>query len=113
RSSSHQYQKLHSNSSPSPSPSPTLSPFQNQQFIPDIMNFVTIPFEVLIEICDYLHPSDLYTLTTVCKRYRSLLWNKTSTTTQLIWRNSRKKYITHLSGVDPPERMCEQEFIWL
>lgn len=77
------------------------------------MSFATIPFEILIEICDYLHPSDLYTLTTVCKRYRSLLWNKTSTTTQLIWRSSRKKFITQLSVVDPPERMCEQEFIWL
>ena len=26
------------------------------------MSFATIPFEILIEICDYLHPSDLYTL---------------------------------------------------
>ncbi|GET01634.1 hypothetical protein GLOIN_2v1879489 [Rhizophagus clarus] len=106
----HQYQKLRSNSSPSLSP--PLSPSINQQFLPDIMTFATIPFEILIEICDYLHPSDLYNLTMVCKRYRSLLWDKTSTTTQLIWKSSRKNFINNLN-VDPPGKMCEQEFIWL
>ncbi|RHZ72427.1 hypothetical protein Glove_242g22 [Diversispora epigaea] len=72
----------------------------------------TIPSEILIEICGYLHPQDLYSLASVCKRYRSLLWSKSSTTTQQIWRTSRLKYVVNLS-LAPPTKMSEQQYIWL
>ncbi|CAG8443044.1 6105_t:CDS:2 [Diversispora eburnea] len=72
----------------------------------------TIPSEILIEICGYLHPQDLYSLASVCKRYRSLLWSKSSTTTQQIWRTSRLKYVVNLS-LAPPTGMSEQQYIWL
>lgn len=72
----------------------------------------TIPSEILIEICRYLHPVDLYSLASVCKRYRNLLWSKCSTTTQEIWKNSRLKYVPNLS-MTPPVEMSEQEYIWL
>ncbi|CAG8664781.1 939_t:CDS:2 [Acaulospora morrowiae] len=72
----------------------------------------TIPSEILIEICSYLHPQDLYSLASVCKRYRSLLWSRGSTTTQQIWRTSRMRYVTNLS-LAPPLGMSEQQYIWL
>ncbi|CAG8598961.1 523_t:CDS:2 [Acaulospora morrowiae] len=72
---------------------------------------VKLPSEIIIDICSYLHPVDLYSLTSTCKRYRSLLWSK-STTTQEIWKTSRIRYIPHQT-FPPPEEMCEQQYIWL
>ncbi|PKK73363.1 hypothetical protein RhiirB3_484821 [Rhizophagus irregularis] len=72
----------------------------------------TLPFEILIEIFSYLHPKDLYSLSLVCKRYRTLLWSKISTTTQDIWRTSRIRYILHPT-FDPPEKMSEQQYNYL
>ncbi|CAJ0764049.1 16780_t:CDS:2 [Entrophospora sp. SA101] len=66
-----------------------------------------IPSEIFIKICSYLSPSDLYSLTTVCKNYRSMLWSFTSTTTQSIWCNSREQFISHLT-LPPPKDMSEQ-----
>ncbi|CAJ0832799.1 17921_t:CDS:2, partial [Entrophospora sp. SA101] len=54
----------------------------------------------------------LYSLTTVCKNYRSMLWSFTSTTTQSIWCNSREQFISHLT-LPPPKDMSEQQYIWL
>ncbi|CAJ0629286.1 7964_t:CDS:2 [Entrophospora sp. SA101] len=71
-----------------------------------------IPSEIFIKICSYLSPSDLYSLTTVCKNYRSMLWSFTSTTTQSIWCNSREQFISHLT-LPPPKDMSEQQYIWL
>ncbi|CAG8499082.1 11253_t:CDS:2 [Funneliformis caledonium] len=72
----------------------------------------TLPSEILIEIFSYLHPKDLYSLLSVCKRYRTLLWSKTSTTTQHVWRSSRIRYILHPT-FEPPENMCEQQYNYL
>ncbi|CAG8682366.1 5535_t:CDS:1, partial [Funneliformis mosseae] len=72
----------------------------------------TLPNEILIEICSYLHPSDLYNLTLVCKRFRNLLWNKTNESTQLIWRTSRLNFIPHLV-LPCPDGMSEQKYVWL
>ncbi|CAG8675120.1 13190_t:CDS:2 [Funneliformis mosseae] len=72
----------------------------------------TLPSEILIEIFSYLHPKDLYSLLSVCKRYRTLLWSKTSTTTQHVWRSSRIRYILHPT-FEPPVNMCEQQYNYL
>lgn len=66
--------------------------------------------EILIKIISYLPPQDLYSLTLVNKRYRSLLWSS-SPTTQAIWRNSRVQYLTYPS-LPPPPWMSEQKYIW-
>ncbi len=80
-----------------------------------------IPSEILIEICSHLTPSELYSFSSVCKKYRSLLWS-ISTTTQDIWRLSRLRFIPNLTlpppllrttDKEPPERMSEQQYIWL
>ncbi|CAB4413574.1 unnamed protein product [Rhizophagus irregularis] len=72
----------------------------------------TLPNEILVEICSHLHPSDLYNLSLVCKRFRNLLWNKTNESAQLIWRTSRLNFVPHLS-LPCPEGMSEQRYIWL
>ncbi|CAG8593790.1 21955_t:CDS:2 [Gigaspora rosea] len=71
-----------------------------------------LPSEIIIEICGYLHPKDLYSLASVSKNYRSLLWSETSNTTQEIWKTSRELYINHKT-FPPPDGMCEQKYCWL
>ncbi|CAG8515567.1 6413_t:CDS:2 [Cetraspora pellucida] len=70
-----------------------------------------IPPEIFIEICLHLAPQDLYSLSTVCKYFRNILWS-TSNTTQTIWEKSRIKYSSYLK-LPPPFDMTEQEYIWL
>ncbi|KAF0469266.1 f-box domain contaning protein [Gigaspora margarita] len=70
-----------------------------------------IPPEIFIEICLHLAPQDLYSLSTVCKYFRNILWS-TSTATQTIWEKSRIKYSNYLK-LPPPFDMSEQEYIWL
>ncbi|CAG8526322.1 554_t:CDS:2 [Acaulospora morrowiae] len=70
----------------------------------------SIENELLIKIISYLPPQDLYSLTLVNKRYRSLLWS-TSPATQTIWRNSRSRFLTYPS-LPPPIWMSEQKYIW-
>ncbi|CAG8505277.1 3911_t:CDS:2, partial [Diversispora eburnea] len=75
------------------------------------MSFMeTIENEILIKIISYLLPQDLYSLTLINKRYRSLLWS-ISPTTQTIWRNSRTQYLNYPS-LPPPLWMSEQKYIW-
>ncbi|CAG8443032.1 6104_t:CDS:2 [Diversispora eburnea] len=71
-----------------------------------------LPFELLIEICSYLSPIDLYSLSMICKRYRKLLWSNKSATTQSIWRTARHKFVPHLT-LQPPDDMSEQQFIYM
>ncbi|CAG8583891.1 25992_t:CDS:2 [Gigaspora margarita] len=58
-----------------------------------------LPSEIIIEICGCLHPKDLYSLASISKNYRSLLWSEMSNTTQEIWKTSRELY--------------EQNYCWL
>src|SRR6266542_2323508 len=71
---------------------------------------ITIPPEIFIKICEHLHPSDLLTLTGVCKRFRGFLCSPESSITQDIWRTSRIKFLSGLQ-LSPPEGMYEEEYI--
>ncbi|CAB5389725.1 unnamed protein product [Rhizophagus irregularis] len=68
--------------------------------------------EVFIEICENLPPKDLYTLTLVCKQFRTILWSNSSTTQQL-WYKSRLKFVSKFSDLKPPGDLSEQKFVWL
>lgn len=70
-----------------------------------------LPSEVLIEICRYLPPHDLYSLSMVCKSYRELLWSN-KPATQSIWRTARQKFVPHLT-LSPPDSMSEQQYIYM
>ncbi|RIA83337.1 hypothetical protein C1645_833979 [Glomus cerebriforme] len=71
-----------------------------------------IPIEIFVMICNYLTPQDLYSLCSICKYFRTILWSKTIKT-QMIWEKSRsrnqKEYFYYLS---PPKNMTEQEYVW-
>ncbi|RIA96695.1 hypothetical protein C1645_358254 [Glomus cerebriforme] len=71
---------------------------------------ITIPPEIFIKICEHLPPSDLLTLTGVCKRFRGFLCSPESSITQDIWRASRIKFLSGLQ-LSPPEGMYEEEYI--
>ncbi|CAG8785395.1 10361_t:CDS:1, partial [Acaulospora morrowiae] len=107
--SSSTHSKSSSTHSKSPSITYSKSPLFSRQAGTDI-KFI-IPPEIFIEICLHLPPQDLYSLSTVCKYFREILWS-TSTATQTIWKRSR---IQHLSypRLPPPFDMSEQEYIWL
>ncbi|CAI2167145.1 10505_t:CDS:2 [Funneliformis geosporum] len=71
---------------------------------------LSLPQELFMEICENLHPKDLYTLTLVCKQFRIILWSD-SINTQQIWCNSRAKFLHSLMKL--PNSLTEQKFIWL
>ena len=74
-----------------------------------------IPPEILVIICEYLNPKDLFSLTLVCKKLRRFLWSF-SYVTQQIWHNARinLSILDEYKGIPPPEGiMSEQQYIWL
>ncbi|CAG8709372.1 12064_t:CDS:1, partial [Funneliformis mosseae] len=71
---------------------------------------LSLPQELFMDICENLHPKDLYTLSLVCKQFRIILWSN-STNTQQIWCNSRSKFLK--SNIKLPNSLTEQKFIWL
>nr|CAG8437003.1 13455_t:CDS:2 [Entrophospora candida]CAG8438956.1 6705_t:CDS:2 [Entrophospora candida] len=75
------------------------------------ISLIKLPTEIIIEICKETSPYDLYSLSTICKYFRNLLWSK-SDATQLIWRESRKNFLKY-PELDPPFGLTEQKYIWL
>ncbi|CAG8785781.1 1314_t:CDS:2, partial [Acaulospora morrowiae] len=71
---------------------------------------IIIPPEIFIKICEHLSPSDLLSLTGVCKRFRGFLCSPESSITQDIWRTSRINFLPGLP-LSPPEGMYEEEYI--
>ncbi|CAB4479334.1 hypothetical protein RhiirA5_423072 [Rhizophagus irregularis] len=84
------------------------------------MMAIELPPEILMIIFIYLTPSDLYTISSVCKKFRSILWPKTEIS-QHIWRKSRLHHIPFLNRSPPKlctttsgtEVMSEQQYLWL
>ncbi|CAI2175567.1 10747_t:CDS:2 [Funneliformis geosporum] len=71
-----------------------------------------LPVEIIIMICYYSTPQDLYSLCSVCKYFRTILWSK-SPKTQVIWERNRilnQRDCHHY--LSPPKNMTEQEYIW-
>ncbi|RIA83108.1 hypothetical protein C1645_787060 [Glomus cerebriforme] len=73
---------------------------------------LNLPQEVFIEICENVHPKDLYSLALVCKQFRTILWSN-SITTQQLWNKSRLKFIPQCTYLKPPGDLSEQKFVWL
>ncbi|CAG8521720.1 14727_t:CDS:2 [Funneliformis caledonium] len=71
-----------------------------------------LPNELLAEICENLSPQDLFSLSSVCKELRNILWSDKSIITQQIWRNSRHKFYPSLKS-PPLIGMSEQQYLWL
>src|SRR3954451_12776799 len=97
-------QEVNPNSTEEASLCETMTP---SSISPQILN---LPQEVFIEICENLHPKDLYSLSLVCKQFRTMLWSNSSTTQQL-WCKSRMKFVPQYSYLKPPGDLSEQKFI--
>jgi len=78
--------------------------FESRFFVPAMK----LPCEVFTTICAYLPPSDLYSLTQVCEKWRNWLIAPSNNKTQFIWSSSRKKFMKHVKN--PPANI--DEFRW-
>ncbi|CAB4382776.1 hypothetical protein RhiirA5_365064 [Rhizophagus irregularis] len=73
--------------------------------------FLILHLTIYLQIFTYLTPQDLYSLCSVCKKFRKLLWS-TKQSIQDIWKSSRIHNLTYPS-LSPPSDMTEQQYIWL
>jgi hypothetical protein len=76
------------------------------------INLTDVPNEIFVQICANLPPSDLLSLTLVCKKLKSLLCSPGSKETQAIWRTSRIRFMRFLQS-PPPHNMDEKSYIVL
>ncbi|CAI2175465.1 19484_t:CDS:2 [Funneliformis geosporum] len=72
---------------------------------------VNFPCEVFIDICKFLPPVDLVTLSVVCKMFRNWLVARSNFGTEQIWRMARINWLPHLRT--PPKGMSEQCYVFL
>lgn len=92
----------------------TLS-FQNSRLNPqnDPQNsrclFTIIPTETFINICQFLTPWDLVSISLVCRKFRDYLTCPTSSTTMDVWRISRTNTI-FFPQLSPPEGLNERDY---
>jgi hypothetical protein len=73
--------------------------------------FLILPLTIYFQIFTYLTPQDLYSLCSVCKKFRKLLWSDKQSI-QEIWKKSRMHNLTYPS-LSPPPNMVEQQYVWL
>ncbi|CAG8491927.1 17482_t:CDS:2 [Funneliformis caledonium] len=73
--------------------------------------FLILPLIIYSQIFKYLTPQDLYSLSSLCKKLRNLLWSDKKQI-QEIWKSSRMYNLTYPS-LPPPSNMIEQQYIWL
>src|SRR3954451_8740990 len=71
-----------------------------------------IPPELFLEICSFLPPSDLFTLSQVCRKFREYLFAPNSSNTQEVWKNSRLKFMPK-EDMPPPKGMSEEKYVEL
>ncbi|CAG8489196.1 10315_t:CDS:2 [Ambispora gerdemannii] len=84
---------------------------QISQPLPENDVFTTVPPEIFIKICSYLHPKDLASLNTVCRLFNDYLSStETSSTSNAIWMNSKKNILPPID-ISPPEGMDERRFL--
>src|SRR5688572_7901097 len=72
---------------------------------------VNIPCEVFVDICKFLPPLDLFTLSIVCKKFRFWLVARSNFGTEQIWKTSRIYWLSNLQP--PPSGMSEQCYVFL
>ena len=71
-----------------------------------------LPPELFIEICSFLPPANLFTLSQVCREFRGYLCAPNSLATQQIWKKSRLQYMPE-EDMPPTEGMSEEKYVEL
>ncbi|CAG8488839.1 7534_t:CDS:2 [Acaulospora morrowiae] len=72
---------------------------------------VNIPCEIFTDICRYIPPIDLVTLSKVCKKFRRWLVAPSNFGTEQIWKTSRSIFLPTLRS--PPCGISEQCYVFL
>ncbi|CAG8540195.1 15381_t:CDS:2 [Funneliformis mosseae] len=75
-------------------------------------NFTMIPNEIFAQICAHLPPSDLLSMTLVCRKLNELLCSLHSQETQAIWKTSRTRFLRFLQ-LNPPPELDEKSYFVL
>lgn len=70
------------------------------------------PPEIFTNICSFLPPKDLFTLSQVCREFRGYLCAPNCFSTQKIWKESRLQFMPE-EDTPPPEGMSEEKYIEL
>ncbi|RIA89832.1 hypothetical protein C1645_824228 [Glomus cerebriforme] len=76
------------------------------------LQYTNIPPELFTEICSFLPPADLFTLSQVCRKFHGYLRAPNSLATQQIWKESRLKFIPN-EDMPPPKGMNEEKYVEL
>src|ERR1043165_7487916 len=71
---------------------------------------VHFPPEIFTNICSFLPPKDLFTLSQVCRKFREYLCAPNCFSTQQIWKVSRLQFMPEVD-MPPPEGMSEEKYI--
>ena len=72
---------------------------------------ILLPAEILIQICSYLSPYELFLLRETCVRFNNLPDAPNSSTTQEIWKCTRKEFLK--DETNPPKGMSESDYVKL
>ena len=67
---------------------------------------VNLPPEIFAEVCSFLPPADLFTLSQVCRKFREYLCAPNCFSTQQIWKESRLQFMPS-ENLPPPEGMSD------
>jgi len=84
----------------------------SKNFTKSLTSITNIPNEIFAQICAHLPPSDLLTLTLVCRQLNELLCSPNSEQTQAIWRNSRERFLRFFQ-LNPPPGLDEKSYFVL
>ena len=68
------------------------------------------PPEKFTNVCYFLPPKDLFTLSQVCRKFREYLCAPNCFSTQQIWKVSRLQFMPEVD-MPPPEGMSEEKYI--
>ncbi|RIA99424.1 hypothetical protein C1645_857132 [Glomus cerebriforme] len=80
--------------------------------MPEHLQYTNIPPELFIDICSFLPPADLLSLSQVCRKFHGYLRAPNSLATQQIWKESRLQFIPN-EDLPPPEGMSEEKYVEL
>ncbi|CAG8653890.1 959_t:CDS:1, partial [Paraglomus occultum] len=75
----------------------------------DPISLPTLPTEIFITLCSYISPRDLISLSLTCRLFNSYLCSSTSSTTQHIWRSTRKQYFPN-AQTEPYDGLDERVY---
>src|SRR5581483_7529357 len=75
-------------------------------------SFENVPIELFAIFCSFLTPTDLFTLSQTCRKFRGYLFAPNCSSTQQIWKESRLQFMQS-EILPPPKGMSEEKYVEL